>query len=728
MVMELRKTVISSFILLLLSVFPAAAQHHGGGHGDSPDPLAAFDAITVTAEKLEDRSQTGLTSDLTDFKIGLKAGADFPLQPAAGAADKPIPASDITRLSIDVVNTPKRVVSLVPSVTEILFRIGAGKAVVGVTYHDVYPPEAATQPIVGGFFSPSPDRVQSLNPDVVFIADLHQSMVEAWKGEDRPVFLNLPLACLHDLFGTIRKLGRLFNRETAAEALVQTIQSDLNHTTLKVTAIPDSQRKRVIRFMGRDRVMAPGDDSFQNELIRRAGGVPPTLGKAGKIVPVSLEEWRAYNPEVIYGCGDDRKAARNLLNRPGWREVDAVKNDSLFYFPCDLTCRLSTRTGHFVSCLAVRLYGDLFEHLPPVRPDGVTATRPVPLDLGYVTSAEILETNVYDYIHKTLLIHLKAPMAVSSTLDGGRRGIRHVGNSFSPPQCWGLYHRIGLEASRSRLLQAIGRDADDTSLLFTGADMDHLSVQNREYRDMMVYALITAGVRSNAQRMAKDVGGWYEPGTINMIILTNMRLTARAMNRAIITATEAKTAALDDLDIRSAYTPLTNPATGTGTDNIIVVEGAGDRIASTGGHTKMGELIAKAVYAGVREAVFKQNGVVARRNVFQRLKDRRVSPFGIVDDCACGMDKGDLVRRLEHLLLEPRYAGFIETALAVSDRHERGLISDLGGFKTACEAVSREIAGKAVVRPQAFTYAEPLPPVLEMAFGALLNGLSDQGE
>ena len=93
--------------------------------------------------------------------------------------------------------------------------------------------------------------------------------------------------------------------------------------------------------------------------------------------------------------------------------------------------------------------------------------------------------------------------------------------------------------------------------------------------------------------MAEDIGSWYEPGTINMILLTNMRLTPRGMQRAIISATEAKTAALQDLDIRSSYTPMVNPATGTGTDNIIVVQGAGTRIDNAGGHSKMGELIAR---------------------------------------------------------------------------------------------------------------------------------------
>ncbi len=72
---------------------------------------------------------------------------------------------------------------------------------------------------------------------------------------------------------------------------------------------------------------------------------------------------------------------------------------------------------------------------------------------------------------------------------------------------------------------------------------------------MTVYALVTAGVESNAVRMSVDEGRFYEPGTINVILMTNMKLSSRARTRAIISATEAKTAAMEDLDVRSSASP-----------------------------------------------------------------------------------------------------------------------------------------------------------------------------
>ena len=195
----------------------------------------------------------------------------------------------------------------------------------------------------------------------------------------------------------------------------------------------------------------------------------------------------------------------------------------------------------------------------------------------------------------------------------------------------------------------------------------------------MVYALVTAGVKSNALRMGKDEGNIMSRAPSTLFCLTNMKLSTRAMTRAIISATEAKTAALMDLDVRSTPTPATYQATGTGTDNILVVQGTGVSIENAGGHTKMGELIAGAVYQGVMEAVAKQNALVPGRNVFQRLYERHISPHELVSEaqCDCMAKKGEAVAALEEILMNPRYAGFLEAAFALSNDYRRGLILDL---------------------------------------------------
>ncbi|MBW1806054.1 MAG: adenosylcobinamide amidohydrolase, partial [Deltaproteobacteria bacterium] len=207
--------------------------------------------------------------------------------------------------------------------------------------------------------------------------------------------------------------------------------------------------------------------------------------------------------------------------------------------------------------------------------------------------------------------------------------------------------------------------------------------------------------------------------------LPNMRLTPRAMTRAIISATEAKTAALTDLDIRSSYTSMINQATGTGTDNMIVVEGKGTLIDNSGGHTKVGELIAGSVYGAVTEAIYRQNGIITKRNIFQRLEDRKISLFGLINSEKLNKDikTGDLVAALEEILLQSFYASFISSSLSLSDDYEKGLITDLGPYRLWCNEISEKIAGKKVDKMIDLVAQENISEVVKTSLNALLNGL-----
>ncbi len=628
-----------------------------------------------------------------------------------------------TRITIK--EPPSRVVSLVPSITETLFQIGSGDAVAGITYHSSYPPETAGKPIVGGFFAPSLDAIETLQPDLIFLSSHHRGVKERF-GDSGCALVNLNTKKLKDNFRNIDMLGRIFNKREKAEKLKRQIREALQIVHRKVANIPASKRQRVIRLMGRDRVMTPGDDSFQNEMIRAAGGIPPELGKKGNIVVITKEEWMKFNPQVIYGCGGDRETAQRFFNRPGWKDVEAVKTGRIFYFPCDLTCRASSRTGAFVSWLSSTIYMEEFSRKEDqVLRERVLESRKLTLALDYIEDTCISYSTIHDFKNKTLIIDFKEPLAVVSTLEGARKGIISIGNHYSPPPCWGIGHHAGLKRERARIYQVIGKSERNASFLFTGADMDNLIIERQCFEDMEVYALVTAGVKSNAMRVSEDEGRFYEPGTINIILLPNMKLTPRAMTRAIISATEAKTAALQDLDIRSHYSPLVNQATGTGTDNMIVAQGTGLLIDNVGGHSKMGELIAAAVYEGVKKAIYRQNGLITPRNIFKCLEERNIgiSELISVDACECNIDRGDLAVPLEEILLQPRYASFVASSLAISDAYERGLVADLTVYNLLCKRVAEEISGRKIDSMIDLIAIDKVPPVLRMTLNAMLNGL-----
>ncbi|MGD6853347.1 MAG: adenosylcobinamide amidohydrolase [Candidatus Bathyarchaeia archaeon] len=132
-----------------------------------------------------------------------------------------------------------------------------------------------------------------------------------------------------------------------------------------------------------------------------------------------------------------------------------------------------------------------------------------------------------------------------------------------------------------KLLASTQTPTDDSVFLTTAVNMKHMAACEKSYKNLKVCCIATAGVKHNAIRMGVDKGPWIEKneiyevssGTINIILLTNAKLSNGDMAAAIITATEAKTAALRHFDVRSTLTPQ-NQATGTGTDDVVVISGA----------------------------------------------------------------------------------------------------------------------------------------------------------
>ena len=355
----------------------------------------------------------------------------------------------------------------------------------------------------------------------------------------------------------------------------------------------------------------------------------------------------------------------------------------------------------------------------------ITARKALQIDLDSVQQAEIITCNIKGFYHKTLMVTFRQPMRVVSTLEGQKESILTVANHYFPPPAWGMGHELGLDELTAIATQALDLVPDSTAMLFTGADMDNLAVVKKTFREMEVIALVTAGVEGNSMRMGTDTGSFYElekpdqtdkPGTINIVLLTNTRLSPRAMSRAIISATEAKSAALQDLDIRSSYSGLLHSATGTGTDNILIAEGKGSAIDATGGHTKMGELIGRAVYDGVQEAIKMQNGLIVSRSIAKRLQERKIDLSAL-----CHADP-KMQTKIEHLLLEPRNASFMAAALALSDDYERGLITDLTSFDSWCKAMSETLGGQQT--PYSDKAAENLPLVIRKALSVFLGAAS----
>lgn len=226
------------------------------------------------------------------------------------------------------------------------------------------------------------------------------------------------------------------------------------------------------------------------------------------------------------------------------------------------------------------------------------------------------------YWEKLLIVRFPEKRRVLSTSDGMLDADAAMNHAAHPL----LWHTLGMrfmgqdgrggkaysEYVHAETARHLTLAPNTLARMATAADMDNLAVVTKRHGPLTVTVLATAGARSNAIRTGVDAGTYIEnqtpAGTINIMVLTNIRLTDAALARSLITITEGKTAALEDLRVPSTYTPAVQ-ATGTGTDSIIVVSGTqGPQASYTGGHSRIGELIGKASREAVIAALGKQNG------------------------------------------------------------------------------------------------------------------------
>ncbi len=225
---------------------------------------------------------------------------------------------------------------------------------------------------------------------------------------------------------------------------------------------------------------------------------------------------------------------------------------------------------------------------------------------------EIVSHQVWGTPANALIINLPETRNVLSSREGFKK-ISVVCNCYLPESIWQSFHDHpdNWKTYLKEVLIELDLPLDKVAALSTGVNMEHLAWAEEIYEEFWVLAFVTAGVKTNAMRIGKDRasdiernGQFEKIGTINTILLTNASLNSAALAASFITITEAKNIALQELDVRSCYSPEWQ-ATGTGTDQIIVVSGSGDRCTYVGGHTKIGELMAKAVTSATIGAIKK---------------------------------------------------------------------------------------------------------------------------
>jgi len=200
---------------------------------------------------------------------------------------------------------PQRIVSTAPSATEMLYALGLGDRVVGVTTFCHYPPDAAKKPKIGDYLHPSLETIVGLRPGLVVSETTGVRHAERLRALNLNV-LEIDDATLAGIYDSIRRIGQAAGVPARAEALCSQMRAQLDAIHTKVARLP---RRRVLFLVGRtpgriEDLVAAGRRSHLNELIEIAGGDNVFRDSVAAYGKIPLEELLSRNPEVIVDMGE----------------------------------------------------------------------------------------------------------------------------------------------------------------------------------------------------------------------------------------------------------------------------------------------------------------------------------------------------------------------------------------------------------------------------------------
>lgn len=266
---------------------------------------------------------------------------------------------DDTGRKMYLARTPQRVVSLAPSITEIVFAIGAGETVVGVTEFCDYPPEARSRAHVGDS-RPNLEAILALEPDLVLAMDVvRDDVLETLQQLKIPLFL-MEAKSFEHVYSHIQTLGRILRHVKEADALVHTMRRDIQAIDDKTKSLP---KPRVLYVVYHEPFLTVGPGSFIHHLLELAGG--DNIAKdAGNAYPrLSMEVVLQKDPEILLfpSMGGRGSPETDLEQWMRWTAMTAVKTRRLHFVPWTLVSRPGPRIGQGLEALARVIHPEIFQ-------------------------------------------------------------------------------------------------------------------------------------------------------------------------------------------------------------------------------------------------------------------------------------------------------------------------------------------------------------------------------
>lgn len=301
------------------------------------------------------------------YSIGFMSGCRSKIEEApkpkktvtkAGETKYPLTVTDDLGRKLNVKTEPKKIVSLAPANTEMIFALEADDKLVGVTTYCDYPEEAKKIEKIGDFASPNIERITALQPELVFVAGgIQEGLVEKLEKLGTQVFVVDPKN-FSQLFSDLEKLGRILNRQKRAEAVIKDIENEKKMVEEKTRNLA---KPKVFFEIYSQPLMTAGTETFIDEMITLAGGT--NVGaSAGKGFPQFSEEQLVQDdPEIYIAVKMSMGDPADLAKRPGYANLKAVKDGRVYVVEDNLVVRPGPRLAQGLLEVAKAIHPEVFK-------------------------------------------------------------------------------------------------------------------------------------------------------------------------------------------------------------------------------------------------------------------------------------------------------------------------------------------------------------------------------
>jgi iron complex transport system substrate-binding protein len=278
----------------------------------------------------------------------------------------PVTVKDALDEEVVIEEKPEKIISLIPSNTEIVYALESGDAIVGVTDFDNYPEEAMSKEKVGGIEF-NIEKMISLKPDLVLApgstADTAKAGLQQLKDAGIAVVVVNDAQSFEEVYQSIELIGKAIGETEKADELVESMKNSFAELKKKAEVIkPEEQKTVFVEVSPAPEIYTAGKNTFINEMLELIGAKNAAGDMEGwpKVDPEAIVE---RNPDVVvttYGYYTE-KPVEQVLARQGWNNVKAVKEQQVYDVHSDLVTRSGPRLAEGAEELAKAIYPDIFK-------------------------------------------------------------------------------------------------------------------------------------------------------------------------------------------------------------------------------------------------------------------------------------------------------------------------------------------------------------------------------